>query len=117
MVKLQIIEKIKGFFVKHFQLITRGYSYEDMWSLDCTISKFILPRLKEFRRMDKFGYPSYCNDMDEWNDMLDKMIFSFEYTVIDLTDDVFLNKDFVKDEVKRQEGLKLFATHFNHLWD
>lgn len=79
---------------------------KETWSLDWTIANFVYPRLKLFKKLNN-GHPTNLS-MEEWDEILDKMIFSFEE----------LKKDFVvcKDEQKIQEGLGLFAKYYRELW-
>src|SRR5271154_326089 len=55
----------------------RGWDDSQTWSLDHSLAKLILPRLKRFQELS-IGRPS---DMTEkkWNDILDEMIFGFEW--------------------------------------
>ena len=80
-----------------YQKLTRGYSDRDLWSLDCTFTDFILPRLKSFRKSKLNGYPacleegavhnhggSINKEQEEknfqiWFGTIDKMILAFEY--------------------------------------
>ena len=110
----------------------------DVWSLDHTLSRIIHPaliRLKETRH----GYPELWEDgmvtshiwdrqlhfdfIDEdveneylikkWNDILDKMIYSF--SIIADEDKFYGTEEVDWDDV--QEGLNLFAEHYTSLWD
>lgn len=93
--------------------IRYGYDESDLWSLDDTIAKFVLPRLKDFRA-NAGSYPDSLDSAKEWEDILDKMIYSFEYHASDRKYS-FDPKD-IEDRVKAKEGLKLFAEYFGHLW-
>ncbi len=128
----------------------------DIWSAEHTLALVILPVLKEFRKAEKYGVPcgldiAYIplDDAEEdkqmliWNELLDKMIWSFEQIIND-DDDFWIQKpnfddcetgsEFVdrisngsggkydhearkKYDEKIQEGLDLFAKHFRNLWD
>ena len=91
-------------FIWWYQRLTRGFSSRALWSLDYTITEFILPRLKAFRKGGTCGYPGYQEefreriDADEsgewdkelskemynaWLGKLDKMILAFEYMKLD----------------------------------
>lgn len=48
----------------------------DTWSMDNTLSLIIEPMLKQLKTTQN-GYPSGLEE-DEWNTILDKMIFAFE---------------------------------------
>lgn len=86
--------------IRLLQKIFRGYSDAELWNLYVTFAKFILPRLRRYRKMDNTGYPtmimadedveeySKCGNtlgIDEkdlyyekkWNTILDKMITAF----------------------------------------
>lgn len=93
-----------------------GFDPSETWNLDQTIANFVLPRLQHFRD-NVHGHPSNMTE-DEWMEVLDKMIFSFEASVYDYADlDV---EDIAKQKKKFkiiQEGFELFGMHFMNLWD
>lgn len=88
--------------IKHiYQKIRYGYSGRDLWSLDHTITDFVLPRLISFRNGGGNSYldgPSgspllegYTEEQhdemyEEWLRILDKMILAFEYHKLDMED-------------------------------
>lgn len=81
----------------------------DVWSLDVRLAEIILPKLLEFKKYEKHGYPMYFSDYDEnsgwknkeeydkekeadtigggeekaWEAVLDEMIFAFEFILAD----------------------------------
>jgi len=80
------------------QRITRGFDYTELWNLDGTIAKFILPRLIAFK--DAIHHePSMYKE-------LDKMILAFEE---------LSKEDYVINGVI-SKGLKSFIKHFDNLW-
>lgn len=112
------------------------YTKKELSNLDRTIAKFVLPRLKEFRKVEN-GYEKF----EDWEKILDKMIQSFElvlddsapdfdvkasYTIKDgkkvikdesSTDEAKAYIDYFKEKDKKiQEGLDLFAKYFQELW-
>lgn len=91
----------------------QGFDSTELWSLFYTITKFILPRLKAFRDSPG-GYPMFLNSEQEWQAIIDKMIWSFEEIEKDACVDV---KDIVAHEERIKEGLNLFAQYFRHLWN
>jgi hypothetical protein len=96
---------------KHLeQLKSRGFSDSETWSLYSVIAEFIIPRLKRFKEINN-GYP-YGLTMKEWNTTIDKMVFAFEY----LLDDERMSKFPEADDIKVQEGLRLFSEYFRALW-
>ena len=98
---------IKNSIVWRYQKMRFGYSKRELWSLDHTITDFVLPRLKAFRHGESNdvteGGPAGCPMLDgydadkmgdaesdamyqEWLDILDKMIQAFEYHKLGMTD-------------------------------
>jgi hypothetical protein len=98
-------------FKHYFQRLARGWDDSEIWSLDYTISQFVLPRLKGLKKI-QHGYPSTLSTMQEWEDIMDKMILAFELNIKIFDDDVS------KEERElMQEGLDLFAEYYCGLWD
>jgi hypothetical protein len=119
----------------------------DMWNLDHSLALVILPLLKKFRSSERWGHPPTIENMEEWNKILDKMIWSFKQLVDDDNDCQFHSGviDFVfvpnpetgrsrmehgpnhtgkydfeghmAHREKIQEGLNLFSQQFMYLWD
>ena len=85
---------------------------ESLWNLDITIAKFILPRLKAFKEKAK-GYPAKLSGIEQWREILDKMIFAFDKVV-----STFDRPEPYSEEEhdKIDEGLKLFAKYYHDLW-
>ena len=83
---------------------------EELYNLDITIAKFVLPRLQEFKN-NLFGTP-YPLTKEEYNDILDKMIWSFD--IISRGDHIIMDDD--ENDKRVQEGLDLFAKYFRNLW-
>ena len=90
-----------------YQRCRFGYSKRELWSLDHTITDFVLPRLKAFRHgesnnvteggpagvpmlpgydADKMGDAESDAMYQEWLDILDKMIQAFEYHKLGMRD-------------------------------
>jgi hypothetical protein len=92
-----------------YQRRTRGWDDSDTWSLDHTIAKLVLPRIKRFKEVS-ICHPGHLTEQ-EWDDHLDKMIALFEFAASD-------DRWMLPDEAyqKHQEGLDLFAKYFWNLW-
>jgi len=104
-----------------------GFNPKDIWSLDDSLSRWIIPRLKRLKEtkqgcpmIDGFDHVYKNNDAtdeewqevyDGWDDIMDKMILAFELVVKD--DTRVLGKG---EDKKIEEGLKLFARYFRNLW-
>ena len=92
--------------------------YKETWNLDCVIAKFVIPRLKLYKKVTN-GYPGRLNSVDQWYEIIDKMIYSFTYFIedrdIDLSDPDWKDKE--KSEYEKvKDGLKLFAEYYADLW-
>ena len=120
----------------------RNIKYKDIYSLDSTIARFILLRLKFFRK--KICSCPYGFTLEEWKDILDKMILAFElildksepnfgelkfntektdnghWKMVKDPDSTFNTEAYIKWHIDRQktieEGLKLFTEYFQDLW-
>lgn len=118
----------------------RNIRYKDLVNLDQTIARFILPRLKLFKKK-VIGYPPNIT-FEEWKEILDKMIVAFELIinsnepnfghtefhtekegnlyklVVDKSD--FNAEEYQKwvneKNAKIEEGLQLFAKYYQDLW-
>ena len=108
----------------------------DLCGLDVTIAKFVLPRLRKFKKKS-MGYPGIgeMNTPEKWDEALDKMMLAFEYVLnwdewwIDNPRYDFFNASskerekirnaMYKERKRRQavidEGLLLFAKWFQYL--
>lgn len=93
----------------HKQRMENGFDESETWSLDSTIAKFIYPRLKLFREIDA-GYPAIFKNRDQWNDILDKMLFAFEK--LSSGENIF--EDDINNKIN--EGLDLFRENYHRLW-
>ena len=88
---------------------TEGFDESETWNLSTTIAKFVLPRLKCFRECH-FDHP-YGITFDEWNEILDKMIYAMNYAA---NEHNTTEENIAFSKVK--EGLELFGKYFLHLW-
>ncbi len=90
-----------------FQRRIRGWDDSETWSLDFSLAKLILPRLKRFKELT-IGVPASLTE-EQWNEYLDDMIFAFEF----LADENSL-PEMVPERVRN--GLDLFARWYRNLW-
>ena len=136
------ISDIKRWFISTYQRIRYGVSNEECWCLDSTFSKFILPRLKHFKKMTRYGYHPDMTP-EEWEKVIDELIWTFEYLANDEEKfnpfpnfyqdkewnfnlektpeqkqmfDEWMKKNNELEE-RSQKGLELFARYYKHLWD
>lgn len=95
-----------------YQRLTRGWDDSQLWNLDVTISEYVLPRLKEYRKLySDSGIPSGIKTTKEWQEKIDAMISAFE---IVLKNEGRFNE---KERIIVENGLTAFAEHFTSLWD
>lgn len=79
-VNFSLIKKDDGRFEAYKkQRLERGFDDSELWSLDCTIAKFIAPRLKAFKETAaKIGdHPGDVSEQ-EWQKILGEMVEGFE---------------------------------------
>lgn len=110
-----------------FQRLTRGFDDRELWNLDSTIAKFIVPRLKVFiEQSDRYGYPAVLEEEgnlghEKWDIILAKILWSFEYALAsygeDWNDYPWKDKEAQGVLTKRYEsGMKLFSKYCGNLW-
>ena len=100
------------------QLKEDGFCNCETWGLSSVIAEFVLPRLKRYKEVTN-GYPSNLTE-EKWNEILDKMIFAFEWHMIEQDNPEEYSKlspEKITLNWKRyEEGMKLFAEYFLDLW-
>ena len=109
--------------------LTKGFDPKDTWSLDYTMAKWVLPRLKYLKKV-KHGTP-FIDGFDElwasntateeemqpvydaWDGIMEQMINAFTLVIKDGDGECLTNEE---DELI-VEGMKLFARYYRNLWD
>lgn len=98
----------------------------DVYSVDYSLSLIIYPILVKLRNINK-GHPARLTEQ-EWNDILDKMIYAFEikskcFDSFDaceaLCDDLYsepCTKCMDETEEKMKQGFELFGKYYGDLW-
>lgn len=87
------------------QRYERGFDDSEIYDLDDTIIKFLVPRLKVFREIHDNSAPKDLT-VNQWNAILDEMIEGFE--------DYVHSDDMLPEKYSR--ALELFKEHFEDLW-
>jgi|DEB0MinimDraft_10_1074344.scaffolds.fasta_scaffold10312_3 hypothetical protein len=116
----------------------------DTWSMDLTLAEIIVPMLKQLKA-STHSYPSTMSE-EQWDEILDKMIWSFEQKLIDWEQQYVLqegeidwdagevdsegnktlvwSKEHIIDrdarnahQARMDEGFALFGKHYESLWD
>lgn len=93
------------------QRAERGFDDTELWSLNHTLAQMIMPRLQAFKEKN-FCYPCKLDNYEQWVEILEKMVFSFQME-LDRDDLAYTDK---WDDAKYKEGLQLFAEYFGDLW-
>jgi hypothetical protein len=124
---------------KAYQLVY-GFDYADTWSLDISLAKWILPRLRYFKA-NLHSHPADLS-FEEWQGILDDIIYAFNYVV---DEDKYLSECWPKDKdfsftivnhsivwndtrpadyskldpclERYAKGMRYFCIYFRHLWD
>ena len=92
------------------QRLERGFDNTELWNLDLTLARFLIPRLKVFKEMT-ISYPAECESMDDWYEIIDKIIYSMEMIV---KNDILVDK-WANQRI--QDGCDLLGKYFRNLWD
>lgn len=135
---------VKTSVVSAYQRLRYGASDHECWNLNVTLAKYCLKKLRYYRKMKKESLPMEnpgdpLITLEVWNDILDKMIYAFDFIVDeekycdfprelinypfsseDEKDRVALDeyyKEYKKCCDKRDEGLDLFRKYFMSLND
>ena len=105
--------KVKGLkrsFKFLIQRMTRGWDDSETWSLDYSLGKLILPRLKRFRELN-IAYPPDMTK-EQWDSIIDQMIWSFEFISSDKRWDCYDKEEW--DKFYR--GMTPFTEYYANLW-
>lgn len=92
----------------------------DTWSMDHTLAHIIVPMLKQLKAT-KHGHP-FAMTEQEWDDILDEMIWAFEQKCRDdWMDDYECTLESLAEakvhEERMTNGFRLFGTYYENLWD
>lgn len=114
-----------------WQRATRGYSNSDCWGVDYYLL-YLLPSILTTFKKDNNGYPNSVGSMEEWDKILDKMIYHFtaaregyenkyedKYTISKELRDKWLNEEHNIQEYKQkhlEEGFRLLTKYFWDIW-
>lgn len=103
----------------------------EVWNLEVYTAKYVAPRLKKLIKIIKEkevapavladgaepeGLKPLASPVDEckiWQQMLDDMLFAFEYYADKYTRDLTATEE---DKERVKKGLRLFAEWYDYLW-
>ena len=120
----------------------RGYTTPDLWSLDYSIIAYMKKTITAFRKSTRHGYPMMAKSVDDWNAILDDMLYflnnyddwklpiaSGKMDFPTPTDGGIFDKkatDSLKEEYEKEppidyaryiRGRRLLIVYFSALWD
>ena len=107
-----IFQQIKRELKYIWQKLTRGWSDKETWSLDVEFCKWILPRLKRFKKLS-ISYPSTLRNEKNWDKRLDEMIEGFSLYVKYQESCESIPES---DKKKIKKAFTRFAKWHEHLW-
>jgi len=113
--------------------IFTGYCWTTIWGLDYYLIEVFIKRFKQFKKLNRIGYPYDLSGSEEWEDIIDRLIIGFE----NMRDEKFLNypdielskiseseedKKLIRTNINKQrlydkETLELFSKYFRAFWD
>lgn len=119
---MRLLDRIKYF----FQRVFRGYSDYDLIDCNKLIARKILPPLKAWVKSERNGYPATLNSKEEWDTILEKIVWSLEELVTEKHEDEIFNSETDLDTRSgklmetwdnMQEGLDLFGKYLSAMWE
>ena len=96
-----------------YQRRARGWDDSETWALDTSLSRLIVPRLKRFKELND-GFPAELTEQ-KWNEILDEIIWSFEWFAGEKRWKLSTEEE-VKELMRAEAGIHLFAKYFDALW-
>ena len=100
-----------------------GEIYNDMIDYDKFICRKILPSLRYWiRRKDRFGYPVRLSSKEEWDNILEEILWAVEEAAYGTEEDKASAAGADYDELKKiwdreKNGLELFGKFVQGMWD
>lgn len=109
------------------QRIFWGFDERDLWSLDYTLAKWILPRLIKFKEVADGGIPcnlenhnlgpdytseEFLKAKQEWRYVQNKIISAFRLIIKDVDGSILSEEE----QKEMDEGLDLFRKYLRNLW-
>jgi hypothetical protein len=106
----------------------------ELWSLDETLTEYLLPRISAFRKMERHGYPvldeeciSKQSRQQQNGDEDLRAAADWENILYDIEKGFEAHRNLIgygeepgateENEKIMQKGLNLFAKYYGHLWD
>lgn len=100
--------------LRHWRLrARRGFSEQDWWNFSDYMAWVNIQALEKFKT--GAGHPADLANMNEWADLLEKMIDGFR-AHLELND-IGLGDDYESLAARRDAGLALYVERFASIWD
>ena len=100
------------------QKLRRGFDDRELWCLDMTliefISKWLQPRIKAYKEMQRVGYPAVFKSQKEWEKILTQIEEGFQIIIEEGSASMITDKKKLK---KARKAVELFSEHWLKLWD
>jgi len=94
--------------------VFHGFTYSDLWNIDSWISWQLPSMLKQFKRVSG-GHPGSMTS-EEWNAILDRMIFCLSEMVNPHGGCIFDEEELKYRDEMKNEGFELLCKYFRWLW-
>jgi len=95
-----------------YQRLVRGWDDSDTWSMDHSLAKLILPRIKRFQEV-RGGHPADMTD-DEWEKILSEIVWGFEWFASGKQWDY--GPEHRAEAERAHAAIELFGKYYGHLW-
>ena len=108
-------------FLYHIQWIKQGFPDSDVWDLDCSMMKWLQPRLNRYMKL-RAGHPAELTD-EQWRKILDDMHYYVSAVALHIAewemDSYFKGTDLkLKDRARKyRRGKQYFKKYLHNLWD
>lgn len=96
-----------------FQRRIRGWDDRELWNLDSTFARYMLPRLKRFKETTD-GYPGELTEQ-QWDAILEEIIWSLEYILGDQWHEDHTQWEL--NEARCSAGCELLGKWMRGMWD
>lgn len=97
-----------------WQKLTRGFSDEEMWELDVTMSKWLLPRIRHWNKT-RHGYFNGLTEK-QTDKVVANIIESLEFNASGGVYD-YTKRGYLKKLEKHAKGLRLLGEYWTQFWD
>jgi len=117
LMSILIVIKNMLHYIKNLYLRLRhGAGCCDVFDLQTYLAIKIIKPLKVFRKSHLLGHPIEFKSQEEWEKIIDEMIWAFEHLLKNDEDKIMEPGKTMQCVIREQKGLELFGKHFKDLW-